>query len=72
MFSCSRDPVVSLVSKESKENVASVESLELKAPKVIAVSLVYKVFPAHSYESFTVSFVFLEHYSDEFLFHSKN
>lgn len=42
------DPVVSPVSKESKENVASVESLELKAPKVIAVSLVYKVFPAHS------------------------
>lgn len=41
------DLAVNLVSKVFKVNAESVENLELKAPRVIAVSLVCKVFPAH-------------------------
>jgi hypothetical protein len=51
--------VVNLVSKVFKVNAESVENLELKAPRVIAVSLVCKVFPAHLYSKFPILYFIL-------------
>jgi hypothetical protein len=47
------------VSKVFKVNAESVEKLELKALKVIAVSLVCKVFPAHLYGKFPILYFIL-------------
>jgi hypothetical protein len=47
------------VSKVFKVNAESVENLELKAPRVIAVSLVCKVFPAHLYSKFPILYFIL-------------
>jgi hypothetical protein len=61
------------VSKVFKVNVESVEKLELKALKVIAVSLVCKVFPAHLYNLFPINFFFcLLFFSDTCHYPSKN
>ncbi len=59
--------MVNLASKVFKVNAESVEKLELKAPRVIAVSLVCKVFPAHLYDKFPILYfilILLTHHSE--------
>ena len=51
------------MSKVFKVNAENVEKQELKALKVIAVSLVCKVFPAHLYVLFYYSFFLNSEYS---------